>query len=396
MLDALGLRCERCAQSLPTRVRNRISDTSLATLDVIWETTLEQAMADHSSIPSFHPPAIVGTTLREHVLHGMHAAPGATGEFTSLLNHISLAIRIINSRVRAAGLAGLLGYTGETNVQGEEVQKLDAFSNEVLLNVLERSGHCGVIASEELDEARLENNHGKYVALFDPLDGSSNIDTNVGIGTIFAILRRSDPKLSPPALADALRPGREIVAAGYVLYGPSTIFVLSTGHGAHGFTLDPSIGEFFLSQPDIKCPSRGSCYSVNEGNYSRWTPEIQSWARWIKGEAQAKASPQGDDIKTPYGHRYVGSLVADAHRTLIKGGIFAYPADAKSKNGKLRLLYEANPMAFLFEQAGGSATNGKDRILDLMPTELHQRTPLVIGSKDDVAAFRQFVVGERT
>lgn len=353
-------------------------------------------MPDRSSAPPFQPPAIVGTTLREHVLHGMHAAPGATGEFTSLLNHISLAIRIINSRVRAAGLAGLLGYTGETNVQGEEVQKLDAFSNEVLLNVLERSGHCGVIASEELEEAIFENNHGKYVALFDPLDGSSNIDTNVGIGTIFAILRRTDPKLSPPALADALRPGREIIAAGYVLYGPSTIFVLSTGHGAHGFTLDPSIGEFFLSQPDIQCPPRGSCYSVNEGNYSRWMPEIQRWAQWIKGETPAKAAPQGDDLETPYGHRYVGSLVADAHRTLIKGGIFAYPADTKSTSGKLRLLYEANPMAFLFEQAGGAATNGRDRILDITPTELHQRTPLVIGGKDDVAAFRQFVVGERS
>jgi len=323
----------------------------------------------------------------------MHAAPGATGEFTSLLNHISLAIRIINSRVRAAGLADLLGYTGETNVQGEEVQKLDAYANEVLLNVLERSGHCGVIASEELDEAVLQQNHAKYVALFDPLDGSSNIDTNVGIGTIFAILRRSDPKLGLPSLADALRPGREIVAAGYVLYGPSTVFVLSTGQGAHGFTLDPSIGEFFLSNPDIKCPTRGNCYSVNEGNYSRWTPEIQKWVRWIKGDDKP-APGVGEDFKTPYGARYVGSLVADAHRTLMKGGIFAYPADSKSKNGKLRLLYEANPMAFLFEQAGAGATNGKDRILDIVPTELHQRTPLVIGSKDEVAAFRQFI-GER-
>jgi fructose-1,6-bisphosphatase I len=311
----------------------------------------------------------------------MHAAPGATGEFTSLLNHISLAIRIINSRVRAAGLADLLGYTGETNVQGESVQKLDAFANEVMLNVLDRSGHCGVIGSEEVDEAILAAHHGKYVALFDPLDGSSNIDTNVGIGTIFAILRRSEPKMSRPSLGDALRPGREIVAAGYVLYGPSTIFVLSTGQGAHGFTLDPSIGEFFLSQPDIRCPSKGACFSVNEGNFGNWAPEIQKWSHWIKGEAN--------------GARYVGSLVADAHRTLIKGGIFAYPADAKSKNGKLRLLYEANPMAFLFEQAGGAATDGKDRILDIVPAELHQRTPLVLGSKEDVAAFRQFATGER-
>jgi fructose-1,6-bisphosphatase I len=349
------------------------------------------------SLPSLRAAAVVGTTLREHVLHGMHAAKGATGEFTSLLNHISLAIRIINSRVRAAGLADLLGYTGETNVQGESVQKLDTFSNEVLMNVLERSGHCGVIASEELDEAQLADHHGKYVVLFDPLDGSSNIDTNVGIGTIFAVLRRQEPKLSRPSLADALRPGREIVAAGYVLYGPSTIFVMSTGQGAHGFTLDPNIGEFFLSQPDIKVPYRGSCFSTNEGNFSRWAPEIQQWARWIKGETPAGKSPEnGAPFATPYGARYVGSLVADAHRTLVKGGIFAYPADTKSTNGKLRLLYEANPMAFLFEQAGGAAVNGKDRILDIVPTELHQRTPLIVGSKEDVAAYRQFVVGERT
>ncbi|WP_146648437.1 class 1 fructose-bisphosphatase [Labilithrix luteola] len=354
-------------------------------------------MAESSSIPSIRPAHVVGTTLREHVLQDMHAAPGATGEFTSLLNHISLAIRIINSRVRAAGLAGLLGYTGETNVQGEAVQKLDAFSNEVLLNVLDRSGHCGLIGSEELDDAQINNNHAKYVVLFDPLDGSSNIDTNVGIGTIFAVLRRSEPKLTRPNLADALRPGREIVAAGYVLYGPSTVFVLSTGQGTHGFTLDPAIGEFFLSHPDIRVPARGSCFSVNEGNFSRWSPEIQNWARWIKGEDSTVIVPSegAEPLKTPYGARYVGSLVADAHRTLIKGGIFAYPADSKSKNGKLRLLYEANPMAFLFEQAGGMATNGKDRILEIMPTELHQRVPLVLGSRDDVSVFRQFVTGER-
>jgi fructose-1,6-bisphosphatase I len=177
-----------------------------------------------------------------------------------------------------------------------------------------------------------------------------------------------------------------------VLYGPATIFVLSTGQGAHAFTLDPSIGEFFISQPDIKCPPRGTCFSVNEGNLTRWSPEVQKWARWIKGEL-----PPGDGgFKTPYGARYVGSLVADAHRTLVKGGVFAYPADAKNQHGKLRLLYEANPMAFLFEQAGGAATDGKDRILDIIPAELHQRTPLVIGSKEDVMAFRQFSIGERS
>jgi len=338
-------------------------------------------MAEASSIPAIKQAAVVGTTLREHVLHGMHAAPGATGEFTSLLNHISLAIRIINSRVRSAGLADLLGYTGDTNVQGESVQKPHTFWTGGMRKGCEASGPCGVIGSEGIDEAIIAQNPAKYVALFDPLDGSSNIDTNVGIGTIFAILRRSEPKMSRPSLGDALRPGREIAAAGYVLYGPSTIFVLSTGQGAHGFTLDPSIGEFFLSQPDIRCPNKGACFSVNEGNFGNWSPAVQNWSQWIKSEG--------------YGARYVGSLVADAHRTLIKGGIFAYPADAKSKNGKLRLPYEANPMAFLFEQAGGAAIDGKDRILDIMPSELHQRVPLVLGSKDDVAAFRQFVTGER-
>jgi fructose-1,6-bisphosphatase I len=317
----------------------------------------------------------------------MRAAPGATGEFTSLLNHLSLAIRIIHSRVRSAGLAGLLGYTGETNVQGEEVQKLDAFANDVMLTVLDKSGHCGIIGSEEIDDAVIGSHPGKYVVLFDPLDGSSNIDTNVGIGTIFAILRRSDPH-SPPHNNEALRPGREIVAAGYALYGPSTIFVLSTGHGVHGFTLDPSIGEFFLSSPDIRVPERGSCYSVNEGNFSRWTPQVRKWNEYIKAENK--------DEGRPYGMRYVGSLVADAHRTLLKGGIFAYPSDTKSPNGKLRLLYEANPMAYLFEHAGGAALNGTDRILDIVPEKLHQRTPLVVGSKVDVATFRQFVLGERT
>jgi fructose-1,6-bisphosphatase I len=340
------------------------------------------------SIPSLRiaQANMIGTTLREHVLSGMRAAPGATGEFTSLLNHISLAVRIINSRVSAAGLAGLLGYTGETNVQGEQVQKLDQFANDVLLNVLQRSGHCGVIGSEELDEASFEQHPGKYVVLFDPLDGSSNIDTNVSIGTIFAVLRRSEPKM-PPNLQDALCPGREIVCAGYVLYGPSTVFVLSTGHGVHGFTLDPNIGEFFLSLQDIKCPDKGTTYSVNEGNHARWDAPTKKWNAWIKSEDKAD--------QRPYGHRYVGSLVADAHRTLLKGGIFTYPADTKSPQGKLRLLYEANPIAYLFEQAGGSATDGKNRILDIVPNKLHQRTPLVIGSKEDVAAYRAFQTGER-
>jgi fructose-1,6-bisphosphatase I len=344
------------------------------------------AMAE--SISSMLPaaPAHIGTTLRDHVLTGMRAAPGATGEFTSLLNHVSLAIRIITSRVRSAGLAGMLGYTGETNVQGEEVQKLDAYANDVLLTVLEKSGHCGILASEELDHAVIAGHPGKYIVLFDPLDGSSNIDTNVSIGTIFAILRRLDP-MSPPSFQEALRPGRDIVAAGYTVYGPSTVFVLSTGHGVHGFTLDPNVGEFFLSLPNIRCPKKGSTYSVNEGNYARWSPGIQKWVEHVKGENK--------DEGRPYSARYVGSMVADAHRTLMKGGVFAYPADKKSPKGKLRLLYEANPMAFLFEQAGGAALDGERRILDIAPTELHQRTGVVLGSKDDVETYRQFATGER-
>ncbi|CAN5255664.1 class 1 fructose-bisphosphatase [soil metagenome] len=335
------------------------------------------------------PPAVApvhGTTLRDHVLTGMRAAPGATGEFTSLLSHVSLAIRIIATRVRNAGLANMLGYTGETNVQGEAVQKLDSFANDVLINVLERSGHCGIIGSEELDTARTAGHPGKYVVLFDPLDGSSNIDTNVSIGTIFAVLRRTDPT-SPPSVNEALRPGRDLIAAGYSVYGPSTSFVLSTGQGVHGFTLDPNVGEFFLSQANIRCPSRATTYSVNEGNFNRWSPGVQKWNAWVKEE--------NDDDARPYGQRYVGSLVADAHRTLLKGGIFAYPRDTKSPDGKLRLLYEANPIAFIFENAGGAATDGENPILDIAPTKLHQRVPLVFGSKDDVKIFGDFASGKR-
>lgn len=329
---------------------------------------------------------VIGTTLREHVLAGMQAAPGATGEFTSLLNHISLAVKVINARVRQAGLADLLGYTGDTNVQGEEVQKLDQLANDVLLNVLQRSGHCAVIASEELDEASFVPHGGKYVVLFDPLDGSSNIDSNGGIGTIFAILRRKDA-IAVPRVEDALRAGHEIAGAGYVLFGPSTVFVLSTGQGVHSFTLDPNVGEFFLSSPNIRCPTRGNTYSINEGNSVRWSPEVQKWNNWIKEESKSDGRP--------YSHRYVGSLVADAHRTLLKGGIFAYPIDSKSPKGKLRLLYEANPMAYIFQQAGGVAIDGEKPILDLVPTDLHQRTPLVMGSMEDVAIYKQFMRGER-
>jgi fructose-1,6-bisphosphatase I len=337
------------------------------------------------SIQSFRPsPAhsVVGTTLEAHIMGGMRGSPGATGDFTSLLNSISLAVRIIHTRVRSAGLHGMLGYTGETNVQGEQVQKLDVYANEVLCTVLERSGRCAVVASEELDEVRVTSGSGKYVVCFDPLDGSSNIDVNISIGTIFSVLRV--PPGTTPEQAP-LQPGRDIAAAGYAVYGSSTVLVLTTGHGVHQFTLDPGVGEFFLSHPSLRCPDKGSIYSINEGNHARWSDGVKKWVSWMKSEDKAAG--------LPYSARYVGSLVADAHRTLMKGGVFAYPADTKSPEGKLRLLYEANPMAYVFEQAGGAATNGVDRILDILPSSVHQRTPLVLGSKDDVEALRGFLRG---
>ncbi len=229
---------------------------------------------------------------------------------------------------------------------------------------------------------RVLSEMGKYVVAYDPLDGSSNIDVNLSIGTIFCVLRVPD---GGPPDGRALQPGTKIVAAGYAVYGSATTLVLSMGHGVHGFTLDPGVGEFFLSHPGIRCPEVGNTYSVNEGNSARWDDRVRKWAAWIKSE--------DGDHGLPYGHRYVGSLVADAHRTLLKGGIFAYPADAKNPRGKLRLMYEANPMAFLFEEAGGAATDGIDRILDIVPRGLHDRTALALGSLRDVHAFRRFMTG---
>jgi fructose-1,6-bisphosphatase I len=291
--------------------------------------------------------------------------------------------------VRAAGLADVLGWTGKTNVQGEEVQKLDEYANEVFCTVLSRRSHCAWIASEELDEPVPGSGdpRAKYVVMMDPLDGSSNIDVNVSIGTIFAIGRAATGPVSSPR-DHFLVPGRDLDAAGYVIYGSSTMFVYATrSGGVHGFTYDPTVGEFFLSHENIRCPERGKTYSINEGNSALWTDGVRRWNSFLKEENKAEGRP--------YGQRYVGSLVADAHRTLLKGGIFAYPADRKSPKGKLRLLYEANPFAFLFEAAGGAATDGAGRILDIAPTELHQRTPLILGSREDVATFTAFASGAR-
>ncbi|WP_437625936.1 class 1 fructose-bisphosphatase [Sorangium sp. So ce1151] len=340
---------------------------------------------------SWNPPdaqSRVGITLETYILEGMLGFPAATGAFTSLLNQLSLAAKLVTSKVRRAGLANVLGYTGQTNVQGEVVQKLDEVANETLLSVLGRRGHCAAVVSEELGELRLLSTdpRAKYLVVMDPLDGSSNIDVNISIGTIFGVLRKSDAKMGADP-SDFLRPGRDLLAAGYVLYGSSTLLVLTTGlGGVHGFTYDPTVGEFFLSHENIRIPERGATYSINEGHSARWPEAVRRWNTWIKEENKHEGRP--------YGARYVGSLVADAHRTLLKGGVFAYPAD-RSGQGKLRLLYEANPFAFIFEAAGGKASTGTDRILDLVPSSLHERVALVIGSPRDVDDYEQFLRGER-
>jgi fructose-1,6-bisphosphatase I len=329
-----------------------------------------------------------GWTLERHLFEQQRATPGATGDFTGLFQEIALAGRIIASQVRSAGLANLLGLTGDTNVQGEQVARLDELANETMIRCLQAGGHVCAMASEEnedLIDVPPERAKGRYVVLFDPLDGSSNIDVNVSIGTIFSVHRRVSPS-GPGTAADCLQPGSAQVAAGYVMYGSSTVLVYTTGQGTHAFTLDPTVGEFFLSHEHIRTPARGKTYSVNEGNYASWHEGMQRWSDWIKQPDKASGRP--------YGHRYVGTLVADFHRTLLKGGVFAYPADRKNPEGKLRLLYEAAPMAMLAEQAGAAADTGRGRVLEVVPTALHQRVPLFLGSRDDVADVVRFARGE--
>ncbi len=339
---------------------------------------------------STEPSARTGMTLETFIMEGMFGSPAATGVFTSLLNQIGYAAKLVTSKVRRAGLANVLGTTDHVNVQGETVMKLDEEANDTLLRALRRRGHCAAVASEELEhiEHFTDDPRARYVVLFDPLDGSSNIDVNISIGTIFGVLRR-DESSTTVGEKDFLKPGRDLAAAGYVIYGSSTMLVLSTGveRGVHGFTYDPTVGEFLLSHEDIRTPERGGTYSINEGNSARWTEPVARWNAHLKAENAAEGRP--------YGMRYVGTLVADAHRTLLRGGVFAYPVDKKSPEGKLRLLYEANPFAFLFEAAGGAATDGTSRILDIAPTKLHQRTGLVLGSRADVETFREFMVGAR-
>ncbi len=330
-----------------------------------------------------------GVTLERHILEEQLSVPGATGDFTGLFQQIALAAKVINSRVRSAGLAGILGLTGEKNVQGEEVQKLDEFANNVLIRSVEAGGHLCVMASEENEGiVRIPEQFqtGKYVLMFDPLDGSSNIDVDINIGTIFSIHRRITVGRHGTE-ADCLQRGAAQVAAGYVIYGSSTVLVYTAGNGVHGFTLDPAVGEFFLSHENIRIPTKGKIYSVNEGNTHLWSDGVR---RWVEDMKTPKAGADGK-MGSPYSARYVGSLVADFHRTLLKGGVFAYPADKKNAQGKLRLLYEAAPMAMLCEAAGGAASDGRGRIQDVMPKSLHQRVPLYIGSRDDVAAAERFL-----
>ena len=329
-------------------------------------------------------------TIQRHIMEQQALHPSATGEFTTLLWDLILAFKMISREVNRAGLANVLGLTGEVNVQGERVTKLDDYAQRRIFEQMDHGGHLCCMASEESEEIIPIPDHfpkGKYVLLFDPLDGSSNIDANASVGTIFSVHRKRTP--GPDGrLEDCLQKGSDQVAAGYVVYGSSTMFVYSAGSGVHGFTLDPSLGEFLLSHEDIRIPQKGKIYSANEGNERTWDEGTRKYVRHLKEKDKA--------TNRPYSLRYIGALVADFHRTLLYGGIFLYPPDvsdpAKPKP-KLRLLYEASPIAYIAEQAGGLASTGKERILDIQPQGLHDRVSVVVGSPDDVREYERFVRG---
>jgi fructose-1,6-bisphosphatase I len=327
-------------------------------------------------------------TLTRHIIEEQRKFPYATGAFTDLMNDIAFAAKLISYHTNKAGLMDILGYTGDINVQGERVQKLDNFAHETMVKALDHGGHLCVMASEEEEDVIPIPEQfplGKYVCLFDPLDGSSNINANVSVGTIFSIYRRVSPDGRPGTLEDTLQPGHRQICAGYVVYGSSTMLVYTTGNGVHGFTLDPSYGEFVLSHPNIKMPNKGKIYSVNESNFDYWDEPIQKYIQYVK--------ELDEDSGRPLNSRYIGSMVSDFHRNLLYGGIFLYPASKKAPQGKLRLTYEANPMALIVEQAGGLASNGRQRILDMAPEELHQRVPLFIGCEYDVRLVEKFIQG---
>lgn len=329
-----------------------------------------------------------GMILNHFILEEQKSRSGVDHEFIALMSQIGLVGKMIAKEVARAGLVDVLGLTGAINVQGEAVQKLDQFANETFIRVFENSGLVCMLASEEMEkpvQLLEKNSRGKYVLLFDPLDGSSNIDVNGTIGSIFSIHLARDPAHPDPS-SDILRKGVDQIVAGYLMYGPSTLLVFCSGRGVHEFTLDPRIGEFLLSREEIRIPRRGKTYSVNQGNYQDWMRETQAYIDYLQ-----EKDPKGG---RPYSLRYVGTLVADLHRILLEGGIFLYPASKKSPDGKLRLLYEVAPIAFLVEGAGGRATQGVERILEIQPSSLHQRVPLVIGSPEDVEVAAQFFQGK--
>ncbi|AEE18954.1 class 1 fructose-bisphosphatase [Dokdonia sp. 4H-3-7-5] len=325
-------------------------------------------------------------TLGEFIIENQAEFQYSSGELSRLINSIRLAAKVVNHEVNKAGLVDIVGAAGETNIQGEDQQKLDVMANDTFIRTLtNRNILCG-IASEENDDfisiqGQNEDNNNKYVLLMDPLDGSSNIDVNVSVGTIFSIYRRVTPAGTPVTIEDFLQKGREQVAAGYIIYGTSTMIVYTTGHGVNGFTLNPAIGTFYLSHPNMQFPETGNIYSVNEGNYVHFPDGVKKYIKYCQEEKDDR----------PYTSRYIGSLVSDIHRNMIKGGIYMYPKSSKAANGKLRLLYECNPMAFIAEQAGGKASDGFGAILDLQPTELHERVPFFCGSKLMVEKAESFM-----
>lgn len=330
------------------------------------------------------------STFYRTIIEEERKYPEASGQLSDLLADIALACKVISLEVNRAGLIDIIGFTGEENIQGEEVKKLDVYANDVLTHVMRQGGHICAVCSEEeenfipIEDKFAENKYvsNKYVCHFDPLDGSSNIDVNVSIGTIFSVYKRVTTS-GVGSLEDCLQKGSQQVAAGYVIYGSSTVLVYTTGSGVHCFTLDPSVGEFLISGKNVTIPKKGKIYSINEGNSCKWSEGMKKYVSYLK-----EIDPS---TGRPYSSRYIGSLVADFHRNLIYGGIFMYPADSKNKNGKLRLMYEANPLSFIVEQAGGRSSNGSQRILDIEPTSLHQRTPLFIGSEDDVLQLERFI-----
>lgn len=325
-------------------------------------------------------------TLGEFIIENQTSFKYTSGELSRLINSIRLAAKVVNHEVNKAGLVDIIGTFGDTNIQGEEQQKLDVYANEKFIQTLtKRNIVCGIASEEEDDfisiNSQDENNQNKYIVLIDPLDGSSNIDVNVSVGTIFSVYRRVTPIGTPVTIDDFLQKGNQQVAAGYIIYGTSTMLVYTTGVGVNGFTLNPAIGTFYLSHPNMKFPKDGYIYSVNEGNYIHFPQGIKDYIKYC----------QMEEGNRPYTSRYIGSLVSDFHRNMIKGGIYIYPNTSKNPDGKLRLLYECNPMAFIAEQANGKASDGFARILDIQPTELHQRVPFICGSKRMVEKAEEFM-----